>query len=123
MLCIIVVFSKRSFVCRNTETLIVLPEIIKEQKHDYEEGTVTLLVTKDKVVIEFYCGGNYIPHISNNDRYILLTDVNGVQFGIDKESNLFWRKDGNLIYSNCKASDTLKYNKIFDNKIIKKLEK
>ncbi|WP_299224206.1 hypothetical protein [uncultured Aquimarina sp.] len=115
------VLEKKTFVCKTTSIELELPKILKTQKHTYEEGEITLLTTKDKVIIEFFCGGNYIPHTSNRERYKLLFEKAGAQFGIDKETKLFWRKEGKMIYSNCRASDTTKYNNIFKNKIIKKL--
>jgi hypothetical protein len=113
-------FDKKTFVCGKMSTEIELPEIVRTQEKQYEEGKITLLTTKDKVVIEFFCGGNYTPHTSNKERYSLLHEKDGVQFGIDKKTKLYWRRDGKLIYSNCKASDTTKYNKIFNDKIVKK---
>lgn len=118
--CNTITLKEKTFVCGKTSIEIDLPEILKTQENQYEEGEITLLTTKDKVIIEFFCGGNYVPHTSNRDRYKLLQEKDGVQFGIDEKSKLFWRRDGKLIYSNCKASDTSKYNRIFNNKIVKK---
>lgn len=111
---------KKKFLCGRYSVEIELPEIVKIQEHKFVEGKTTMLTTKDTVVIEFYCGGNYIPHISNRKRYKILSENNNFSKGIDLETNLYWRKDGRLIYSNCKASDTAYYNKIFNKKIIKK---
>lgn len=113
------ILEKKTLVCRNDTIEIELPKINKIQEHSFEEGKTLLLITVDKVAIEFYCGGNYSPHISDKDKYKLLYMKGKTQFGIDTETNLYWRKDGKLIYSNCKPKDTAFYNKLFNNKIIK----
>lgn len=114
------VTEKMIFECGINKVEIELPRIIKTQEHQYEEGKITLLTTEDKVLIEFYCGGNYSSHISNKERYKLLYEKGKSKFGVDNETNRYWRKDGKLIYSNCKVEDTLKYNTIFNSKKIVK---
>lgn len=111
---------KKTFLCGRYSVEVELPEIVKIQEHKFVEGKTTVLTTKDTVVIEFYCAGNYSPHISNRKRYKILAENNNSSKGIDLETNLYWRKDGRLIYSNCKASDTAYYNKLFNKKIITK---
>lgn len=111
--------EKKTLLCGNSFVEIELPNITKVQEQQFAEGKTTLLTTKDSVIIEFYCGGNYSSHISDKERYKVLTKKRNSSTGIDLETSLYWRKDEKLIYSNCKVSDTAFYNKIFNNKIFK----
>jgi hypothetical protein len=107
------------FSCKSKTLKINLPKIIKQEKIKYTEGTLEFLITKDSVIIEFNCGGNYVSKLlQNKDRYKILTSLNGVLKGVDNKNNSFWRREGRLIYSNAKAKDTIKYNTIFNEKII-----
>ncbi|NLN26527.1 MAG: hypothetical protein GX163_12950 [Bacteroidetes bacterium] len=110
---------KTILTCGNSSVEIMLPIINEIQEHEFTEGKTTLLMTEDLVVIEFYCGGNYVPHINDRERYVEYSKYGNSSRGIDKKTKLYWRKDGNLIYSNCKEKDTAYYNRIFDNKIVK----
>lgn len=112
--------EKKTLSCGNSSIEIELPNINKVQEQQFSEGKATLLTTKDSVIIEFYCGGNYSSHISDKERYKVLSKKSNSSIGIDLKTNLYWRKDGKLIYSNCKVNDTAFYNKIFNNKIVKK---
>lgn len=124
IICLLLIFiscygqglKEKELICGNKSVSIKLPEILKTQEHSFEEGKTTLLTTKDSVLIEFYCGGNYLPHISNKKRYKLLSKKNSYSLGVDLKTGLYWRKDGKLIYSNCKEKDTALYNQIFNDK-------
>lgn len=111
-------YEKVTFNCGSTIIEIETPEIKKRDEYHFLEGKAEIYITVDNVVIELYCGGNYSPHISDKKRYKELSKSKGSIRGIDVETNTYWRKDRRLIYSNCKASDTVKYNKIFNDKII-----
>jgi len=110
-------FEKVTFACGNSTVEIEISKIKERDEYLFIEGKSEIYITHDNVIIEFYCAGNYGPHISNKNRYIIVCEKNNSLRGIDKETNLYWRKDGNLIYSNCKAKDTTFYNKIFDTKV------
>ena len=109
--------TKKTFVCNKKEMTVELPSIIEEKPHTFAEGKVILLKTKDSVFIEFYCGGNYSPLVNNKSKFKILSESSTSKRGIDT-SGKYWRKDGKLSYFNCQAKDTVKYNKIFDQKII-----
>lgn len=111
------------FRCNNKEAKVFFPKIIKTQKEEYTEGKVKLLTTIDSVFIEFHCGGNYSPIISDTLKYKVLQGIGSSKRGINVSTGKFWRKKGRLGYFNCKAKDTTKYNKIFDNFEFKKNRK
>ena len=108
---------EKTFACNGKSMTINLPKLIDEKEHNFAEGKTELLQTKDSVFIEFYCGGNYSPITSDKSKYTVLSDTRTSKRGVDKSGN-YWRKDGKLSYFNCKAKDTVKYNRIFDNMII-----
>jgi len=107
--------------CGNYFGVIKLPKIKKEYPYEYTEGKVVSYITKDDVIIEFYCGGMYSSHVSNDSIYKVLFRKEDSSFGFHLKNKLFWRKKGRLAYSNCKAKDTAKYNKIFDDFELKKV--
>jgi len=111
--------EKKILSCGNSSIEIELPIIKNTQEQQFLEGKTTLLTTKDSVIIELYCGSNYSSHISDKKRYNVLFKKGTSSIGIDLKTDLYWRKDGKLIYSNCRIKDTSYYNKIFNNKIIK----
>lgn len=113
------VHNEITFVCGGSTIKIEIPEIKKKDEYVFVEGKSEILITKDDVIIEFYCAGNYGSHISDQDRYVELFKYENSSRGIDKKTNHYWREDGNLIYSNCKEKDTAYYNRIFDNKIVR----
>lgn len=108
---------KKSFNCNGKKIEVTLSEIIEDKSQSFTEGNVQLFQTKDSVFIEFYCGGNYSPVVSNKTKFKVLSSNENTKTGVDT-NGLYWRKDGKLSYFNCQAKDTAKYNKIFDSKII-----
>ncbi|MCF6350113.1 MAG: hypothetical protein L3J23_03660 [Flavobacteriaceae bacterium] len=110
--------TEKIFTCGQKIIKINIPSIKKTDIYSFEEGKSEILILEDKVIIEFYCASNYGSHISDKNRYKVLSNKNNIKKGIDLKTNLYWRKDGKLIYSNCKSKDTVFYNKIFDVKII-----
>jgi len=112
--------ERKTLSCGLKTVTIELPTIIKVQEFSFTDGRTTFLTTKDLVMIEFYCGGNYAHHVSNEERFKVLSKTKESSKGIDIETNLYLRKDINLIYSNCKVNDTAYYNKVLNDKIVKK---
>lgn len=113
--------QEKTFDCNGKKITISLPKIIKEQASKYTEGKAMLLITKDSVFVEFYCGGNYSSIVSNKSKYKVLTEQKNSKRGIDVTTGNYWRKDGKLSYFNCKAKDTTRYNRIFDSKSIEEI--
>ncbi|MFA5296982.1 MAG: hypothetical protein WC389_02100 [Lutibacter sp.] len=111
-------FEEKIFSCGNSTVKLEIPTIKDIQKHSFIEGETILITTEDFVIIEFHCGGNYSSHISDKNRYKMQSKKSNSLRGVDLKTGLFWRKDGKLIYSNCKVKDTARYNKIFDSKSI-----
>lgn len=108
--------------CGSKSVMLQLTEKVNLDEYVFDEGKSITFITKDEVIVEYYCAENYLPHISDKEKYKVNRKNKNSSFGVDIETGLFWRSDGNLIYSNCKASDTAYYNEIFNNKIIKKAE-
>ena len=109
---------EKIFICGQDSIKIDIPNIKKIDTFSFDEGKSEILILEDKVIIEFYCASNYGSHISNIDRYKILFNINNIQSGIDLNTNLYWRKEGSLIYSNCKPKDTAFYNNIFNTKTV-----
>lgn len=77
------------------------------------------ILTKDSSIVTFLCGSN--ADIMIGDDYKILNSTKIINCGmslrgINLKSDLFWRKDGLVGYEEVKSEDTLRYNKIFDNK-------
>jgi hypothetical protein len=114
--------QKMKFSCGNSNITIELPKIKNKKEQSFTEGKTTLLTTIDNVIIEYYCGGNYSSHIRDKEKYKFLYKKGNSKFGINTETGLYWRKKGKIIYSNCKASDTVVYNKAFDKALVYQVE-
>ncbi len=109
----------KKIICQNKAISLDLLDVKKLDTLYYEEGSVYHILTDDECSIVILCGGN--ASFFNGDDYKTLTSStkkNGSISlkGVNTSSGLYWRKDGNIGFENVREKDTIKYNRIFDNK-------